>query len=97
MTSNIKYGYADVEAHGALLKSQAASLENEHQAILKHLNEAAEFWGGTGSSNFQEFVAELNRNFAVIFQELDQHGGKVQTASHNTSGTDSGVAGTWSV
>ncbi|OPX07358.1 WXG100 family type VII secretion target [Mycobacterium sp. AT1] len=95
--SNIKYGYADVDAHGALLKAQAASLENEHQAILKNLNEAAEFWGGVGSSGFQEFVSELNRNFAVIFQELDQHGGKVQTAGHNTSAGDQGVAGTWSV
>ena len=93
----INYQYADVEAHGGLLKSQSAALEAEHQAILKNLNEAAEFWGGVGSNGFQEFVTELNRNFAVIFQELDQHGGKVQTVSQNTAHTDSGVGGTWSV
>ena len=97
MTSNIKYGYSDVDAHGALLKSQAGQLEAEHQAILKHLNEVADFWGGAGNTNFHEFVNELNRNFAVISQELEQHGGKVQTAGHSTEFSDGGVARTWSV
>ncbi|MGY4646208.1 WXG100 family type VII secretion target [Mycobacterium sp. URHB0021] len=94
---SINYQYADVEAHGGLLEAQAGQLEAEHQAILKHLNEASEFWGGVGSSGFQEFVTELNRNFAVIFQELHSHGGKVKTVSGNTAHTDSGVGGTWSV
>jgi uncharacterized protein YukE len=94
---SINYQYADVEGHGSLLESQAGSLEAEHQAILKDLQESADIWGGVGSTGYQEFVTELNRNFQVIFQELHSHGGKVKTASSNTAHTDSGVGGTWSV
>lgn len=97
MTSSINYQYGDVDAHGALLESQAGQLEVEHQRILKHLNETADFWGGTGSTKYQDFVTELNRNFAIIFQELHSHGGKVKTASGNTAHTDGGVGGTWSL
>lgn len=93
----INYQYSDVEGHGALLQSQAGSLEAEHQAILNDLNAVADFWGGTGSTGFQEFVAELNRNFRVIFEQLGEHGGKIKTASGNTAHTDSGVGGTWSI
>lgn len=93
----IGYQYSDVEGHGSLLEAQAGQLEAEHQAILKDLNESAEMWGGVGSTGYQEFVTELNRNFQVIFQELHSHGGKVKTASGNTAHTDSGVGGTWSV
>ena len=91
------YSYGDVEAHSSLLRSQAGQLEAEHQAILKDLQESAEMWGGVGSTGYQEFVNELKRNFRVIFEQLDEHGGKVGTASHNTQHTDSGVGGTWSV
>lgn len=94
---SINYQYSDVESHGSLLQSQAGQLEAEHQAILKDLNESAEMWGGVGSTGYQDFVTELNKNFAIIFQELHAHGGKVTSASHNTAHTDSGVGGTWSV
>jgi uncharacterized protein YukE len=93
----ISYTYGDVESHGNLLKAQAGQLEAEHQAILRDLQESAEIWGGVGSTGYQEFVTELNRNFAVIFEELHAHGGKVGVASSNTQHTDSGVGGTWSV
>lgn len=93
----INYQYADVDAHGALLQAQAGQLEAEHQAILKDLNEAADFWGGAGSTGFQEFVTELNRNFQVIFEQLHAHGGSVKTVRGNTEHTDNGVLGTWSV
>lgn len=93
----INYQFGDVDAHAGVLQSQAGNLEAEHQAILKHLNEAADFWGGAGSTGFQEFVTELNRNFAIIFQELHSHGGKVRNVNGNTEHTDSGVGGTWAV
>jgi len=93
----INYQFGDVDAHAGVLQSQAGNLEAEHQAILKHLNEAADFWGGAGSTGFQEFVTELNRNFAIIFQELHGHGGKVRNVNGNTEHTDSGVGGTWAV
>lgn len=91
----ISYHYADVHGHGKLLQAQAGSLEEEHQAILNDLNNCADFWGGTGSAGFQEFVNELNRNFRVIFEQLHEHGGKVGNAAFNTEHTDSGVGGTW--
>lgn len=93
----LEYKFGEVDAHGAVLQSQAGALEAEHQAILKHLNEAADFWGGAGSTGFQEFVTELNRNFAIIFQELHGHGGKVKNVNGNTEHTDAGVGGTWSI
>lgn len=93
----IGYHYADVEGHGALLKGQAGALEAEHQAIIRDMTAAADFWGGVGSSGFQEFVTELGRNFQVIYHALESHGSTVQTVSQNTAHTDSGVGGTWSV
>lgn len=97
MGSPISYHYTDVEGHGKLLQAQASSLEAEHQAILHDLNNVADFWGGTGSTGFQEFVNELNRNFRVIFEQLGEHGGKIGTVAGNTMHTDSGVGGTWSL
>lgn len=93
----INYQFGDVDAHGGALKAQAAALEAERQAILNNLNGAADMWGGQGSAGFQQFVTELNRNFTIIFQELHEHGGKVQTASHNTAHTDGSVGGSWAV
>ncbi len=97
MGQPISYHYSDVEGHGATLQAQAASLEVTHQQILTDLNHCADFWGGTGSSGFQEFVNELNRNFRVVFEQLGEHGGKIKTVSSNTAHTDSGVGGTWAV
>ncbi|GAB4963815.1 hypothetical protein MAHJHV51_56590 [Mycobacterium avium subsp. hominissuis] len=32
---SINYQFGDVDAHGALIRAQAASLEAEHQAIIR--------------------------------------------------------------
>ncbi|MCV7166529.1 hypothetical protein [Mycobacterium stomatepiae] len=32
---SINYQFGDVDAHGALIRAQAASLEAEHQAIVR--------------------------------------------------------------
>lgn len=89
------YNYGDIEAHAQLLKNQADQLEAEHQAILRDVNEAADFWGGQGNTAYTDFVTELNKQFAVIFDALRTHGGKVQNAGHATNHADTGVAGTW--
>ena len=54
---SINYQFGDVDAHGALIRAQAASLEAEHQAIVHDVLAAGDFWGGAGSVACQEFVA----------------------------------------
>ena len=97
MTGSIRYNFDDVHQHGATLKNHAAALEAEHQAILSDVTGAADFWGGAGSQGFTDFVTELNRNFAVIFAQLDEHGGKVQTVSANMLGRDTEIMHGWGV
>ena len=45
---SINYQFGDVDAHGALIRQQAASLEAEHQAIVRDVLAAGDFWGGSG-------------------------------------------------
>jgi WXG100 family type VII secretion target len=91
------YGFDDVHHHGAILKAQAASLEAVYHAIMNDVNAAADFWGGAGSTAFQHFVTELNRNFQQIFTTLDEHGGKVQTVSSNMAQLDQSIQHGWTV
>jgi len=92
---SINYQFADVDAHGALIKAQAASLEAEHQAIIRDVLAAGDFWGGAGSAACQEFIAQLGRNFQVIYEQANEHGHKVQSAGNNMSSTDSAVGSSW--
>lgn len=94
---SLNYQFDDVHTHGATLKNQAAALEAEYQAIMADVNAAADFWGGAGSTAFQQFTMELNRNFQVIFTQLDEHGGKVQTVGNNMRDLDAGIQSGWSV
>jgi len=89
------YHYAEIAAHASTLKAQADALETEHQAILRDVQQCADFWGGTGNTAYTDFVTELNKQFAIIFHALSTHGGHVQGAAHNTEHTDGSVAGTW--
>ena len=88
---SISYQFGDVDAHGALIRAQAASLEAEHQSIVRDVLAAGDFWGGAGSVACQEFITQLGRNFQVIYQ----HGQKVQTAGNNMNSTDNAVGGSW--
>ena len=90
---SISYQFGDVDAHGALIRSQAASLEAEHQSIVRDVLAAGDFWGGSGSVACQEFITQLGRNFQVIYEQANSHGQKVQTAGNNMSSTDSAVGG----
>jgi uncharacterized protein YukE len=91
----INYQFGDVDAHGALIRAQSASLEAEHQAIIRDVLAAGDFWGGAGSTACQQFITELGRNFQVIYEQANAHGSKVQTAGHNMNSTDSAVGSSW--
>jgi uncharacterized protein YukE len=78
-----------------LIRAQAASLEAEHQAIIRDVLAAGDFWGGAGSVACQEFITQLGRNFQVIYQQANAHGSKVQTAGNNMASTDSAVGSSW--
>jgi len=92
---SINYQFGDVDAHGALIRAQAAALEAEHQAIVHDVLAAGVFWGGDGSVACQEFVAQLGRNFQVIYEQANAHGQKVQTAGNNMANTDASVGSSW--
>ena len=77
------------------IRSQAASLEQEHQSIVRDVLAAGDFWGGSGSVACQEFITQLGRNFQTIYEQANSHGQKVQTAGNNMSSTDSAVGGSW--
>lgn len=95
MSGMINYQFGDVDAHGALIRAQAQNLELEHNAISKTCTECADFWGGAGSAAHQNFVAELAKNFAIIYQQAMTHGQKVQNAGNNMASTDSAVGSSW--
>ena len=92
---SINYQFGDVDAHGALIRAQAAALEAEHQAIVRDVLAAGDFWGGAGSTACQEFITQLGRNFQVIYEQANAHGQKVQTAGANMNSTDSAVGSSW--
>ena len=93
MTINCQFG--DVDTHGATIRGQAASLEQEHQAIVRDVLAAGDFWGGSGSVACQEFITQLGRNFQVIYQQANSHGQNVQSAGSNMASTDSAVGSSW--
>ncbi len=88
---SISYQFGDVDAHGALIRAQAASLEAEHQSIVRDVLAAGDFWGGSGSVACQEFITQLGRNFQVIYEQANAHGQKVQTAGNNMNTTDNAI------
>jgi len=94
---SMSYQFDDVHHHGGTLVTQAGTLHAEHQAIIRTITEAADFWGGAGSTACQAFIAELGRNFEVIYTNLEDHGGKVQVAGNNMQHTDHSVGGSWMV
>ena len=91
----INYHFGDVDSHGATIRVQAAALEAEHQAIIRDVLAAGDFWGGAGSTACQQFITELGRNFQVIYEQAHAHGQKVQTAGSNMASTDSAVGSSW--
>ncbi len=74
----INYQFGDVDAHGAMIRALAGSLEAEHQAIISDVLTASDFWGGAGSAACQGFITQLGRNFQVIYEQANAHGQKVR-------------------
>ncbi|TKR36092.1 WXG100 family type VII secretion target [Mycobacterium tuberculosis] len=66
-----------------MIRAQAGLLEAEHQAIVRDVLAAGDFWGGAGSVACQEFITQLGRNFQVIYEQANAHGQKVQAAGNN--------------
>jgi uncharacterized protein YukE len=91
----INYQFGDVDTHGATIRAQAMALEAEHQAIIRDVLAAGDFWGGAGSTACQQFITELGRNFQVIHEQANAHGAKVQTSGSNMASTDSAVGSSW--
>ncbi len=91
----INYHFGDVDTHGATIRAQAVSLEAEHQAIIRDVLAAGDFWGGAGSTACQRFVTDLGRNFQVIYEQANAHGQQVQSAGSNMAGTDCAVGSSW--
>ena len=92
---SINYQFGDVDAHGATIRAQAASLEAEHQAIVRDVLAAGASWGGAGWLACQEFITRWGGNFQVIYEQANSHGSKVQGASSNMLNTDNAVGGSW--
>ncbi|AKN17741.1 type VII secretion protein EsxI [Mycobacterium haemophilum DSM 44634] len=93
--SSINYQFGDIDAHGATIRAQAASLEATHQAILASVRDAADFWGGQGSAACEQFITDLGRNFQTIYEQANAHGQKVQAAGNNMADTDRSVGSAW--
>ncbi|KLO33386.1 WXG100 family type VII secretion target [Mycobacterium haemophilum] len=93
--SSINYQFGDIDAHGATIRAQAASLEATHQAILASVRDAADFWGGQGSAACEQFITDLGRNFQMIYEQANAHGQKVQAAGNNMANTDRSVGSAW--
>ena len=91
----IDYQFGDVDAHGATIRAQAASLQADHETIIRDVLAVGDFWGGAGSVACQEFITQLGRNFQVIYQQANSHGSQVQTAGSNMASTDSAVGSSW--
>jgi len=91
----ISYQFGDVDAHGATIRAQAASLKAEHQAIVRDVLAAGDYWGGAGSAACREFIVGLGRNFQVIYAQASTHGQKVQTAGSGMSNADTAVGFSW--
>ncbi len=91
----INYQFGDVDGHRATLRAQAASLEADHQVIIRDVLAAGDFWGGAGSTACPKFITELGRNLQVICERANAHGSKVQTAGSNMASTGSVVGSSW--
>lgn len=63
---SITWHYGDVAQHASTISNSSFQLEAVHKAILADVTACAEFWQSRGQGVFDQFVNDLNRNFAVI-------------------------------
>ncbi|MDQ1249412.1 MAG: hypothetical protein QG597_3787 [Actinomycetota bacterium] len=93
----IAWNYGDVGQHAATIGSSASSLEAVHQQILGDVNACADFWKSQGAGAYEQFVTELNRNFRTIFENLADHGTRVNRTLGDTEANDKAVGSSWGV
>ncbi len=86
---SINYQFGDVDAHGAANRVQEMALQTEHQAILRDVLAAGDFWGGAGSEACQGFITESGGNLQVIHEQSNTDGSQVQSAGSHMACTDS--------
>lgn len=58
----ISYQSGDVDAQGAAVGAQAASLRAARQAVVRDALLAGDFWGGVGLVSCQELIRQLDTN-----------------------------------
>ena len=59
------------DPHAAARLALVRSLEAEHQAIVRNVLAAGDFWGGASSVACQEYITQLGRQFQVIYEGLN--------------------------
>jgi hypothetical protein len=92
----IDYQFGDVDAHGALIRARAASLEVERRSSVGDVLAAADFWGGGGSTAWKEFIAQPGRNFGATYEQTQcPHGQKIQKADSNMANADTAAGSRW--
>lgn len=94
---SIAWHYGDVGSHAATIGNSASNLDAVHKAIMADVTACAEFWQSQGQGVLDQFVNDLNRNFAVIAQSLGEHGTNVNTTLGNTQDHDLMVGKSWGV
>lgn len=93
MTVNDQFG--DVDARGATIRAQTASLDAKHPAIVWDVPAAWDFWGGARSVACQDFITQLGRNTHNRYGQANARGEKVRIAGSNMAGTDIFVGSSW--
>lgn len=54
---------------GGAIRARVLAAQSEHQAIIRDVLAAADFWGGTRSPAWKDFMSDLGRNFEVIYDQ----------------------------
>ena len=95
MSQPIAWHYGDLAQHAGTIGGSSANLAAVHSRIMADVAACAEFWQSKGQAAYDQFVNELNRNFQVVFQSLEDHGRKVTQTTGNTQDHDGAVASSW--
>jgi WXG100 family type VII secretion target len=95
MSQPIQWNYGDLASHAGTIGNTAASLSDVHNRIMADVQACGEFWQSKGQAAYDQFVTELNRNFQVAFESLEDHGRRVTQTTANTQDHDSSVASSW--
>lgn len=69
-------------------QNRGGSLEAIHEAIVRDVLAAADFWGGFGSRACQDFITRLGNNFEVLYSHLQKDTTSTQLGDSNTTGAD---------